>query len=94
VRQSNSASAYLIPYRELTEAGINPHTDLKVRFSASHSVTSALVESGAVDDAGVLDETVFSSMIVSRKIDKSKVRSFHSSKPFVDCEFVARKVCP
>jgi hypothetical protein len=52
------------------------------------------VESGAVDDAGVLDETVFSSMIVSRKIDKSKVRSFHSSKPFVDCEFVARKVCP
>ena len=58
-----------------------------------HSVTAALVESGAVD-AGVLDETVFSSMIVSRTIDKSKVRSFHSSKPFVDCVFVARKVCP
>jgi hypothetical protein len=35
-------------------------------------VTAALV-SGAVD-AGVLDETVFSSMIASRKIDKSKVR--------------------
>jgi len=34
LQQSNSASAYLIPCRELTEAGINPHTDLKVRFSA------------------------------------------------------------
>jgi phosphonate transport system substrate-binding protein len=64
----------LIPCRELTEAGINPNTELKVRFSGSHSVTAAaLVESGAVD-AGVLDETVFSSMIASRKIDKSKVR--------------------
>jgi ABC-type phosphate/phosphonate transport system substrate-binding protein len=41
---SNSASAYLIPYRELTEAGINRDTDLKVRFSGSHSVTAALVE--------------------------------------------------
>ena len=70
--QSNSASAYLIPYRKLTEARINSNTELKVRFRGSHSVTAALV-SGAVD-AGVLDETVFSSMIAGRKIDKSKVR--------------------
>jgi ABC-type phosphate/phosphonate transport system substrate-binding protein len=62
----------LIPYRKLAEARINSNTELKVRFSGSHSVTAALV-SGAVD-AGVLDETVFSSMIASRKIDKSKVR--------------------
>ena len=64
---SNSVSAYLISYHELTESGINPDTDRKVRFSRSHSVTAALVESGAVD-AGVLDETVFSSMVASRKI--------------------------
>jgi phosphonate transport system substrate-binding protein len=89
---ANSASAYLIPYRELTEAGINSNTELKVRFSGSHSVTAALV-SGAVD-AGVLDETIFSSMIASRKIDKSKVRSFHRSKPFVDYVFVACKGVP
>ena len=62
----------MIPYRKLTEARINSNTELKVRFSGSHSVTAALV-SGAVD-AGVLDETVFSSMIASRKIDKNKVR--------------------
>jgi len=30
-------------------------------------------------------------MIASRKIDKSKVRSFHKSKPFGDSVFVARK---
>jgi phosphonate transport system substrate-binding protein len=89
----DSASAHLIPYRELTEAGINPNTDLKVRFSGSHSVTAALVESGAVD-AGVLDETVFSSLIDSGKIDKNKVRIFHTSKPFVDYVFVARKDVP
>jgi phosphonate transport system substrate-binding protein len=93
MRQSNSASAYLIPYRELSEAGMNSNTDLRVRFRGSHSVTAALVESGAVD-AGALDETVFSSTIASRKIDKSKVRSFHSSKPFVDYVFVARKGVP
>jgi ABC-type phosphate/phosphonate transport system substrate-binding protein len=51
---------------------------------------TALVESGAVS-AGALDETVFSSMIGSRKTDKSKFRSFHSSKPFVNYVFVARK---
>jgi phosphonate transport system substrate-binding protein len=56
-------------------------------------VTAALVESRAVD-AGTLDETVFSSMIGSRKTDKSKLRSFHSSKPFVDYVFVARKGVP
>jgi ABC-type phosphate/phosphonate transport system substrate-binding protein len=56
-------------------------------------VTAALVESGAVD-AGVWDETVFSSMIASRKTDKSKFRSFHSSEPFVDYVFVARKGVP
>ena len=93
MQQPNSASAYLIPYRELTKAGINPNTELKVRFSVSHSVTAALVDSGAVD-AGVLDETVFSSMIASRKIDKSKVRSFHRSEPFVDSVCVARKGVP
>ena len=91
MRQSGSTSAYLILYRELTEAAINPNTELKVQFSGSHSVTTALAESGPVD-AGVLNETVFSSMIASRKIDKSKVRSFHKSKPFGDSVFVARKV--
>jgi phosphonate transport system substrate-binding protein len=89
----NSASGHLIPYRELLEAGIDPATDFKFRYSGSHPLTAALVESGAAD-AGALDETIFSSMIASGKIDKNKVRVFHTSKPFVDYVYVARKSVP
>jgi phosphonate transport system substrate-binding protein len=86
----SSASGHLIPYRELREAGINPDTDLKTQFSGAHTVTAAMVESGAVD-AGALDESVLSSMISSGKISGSKVRIFYTSKPFVDYVFVSRK---
>jgi phosphonate transport system substrate-binding protein len=89
----NSASAHLIPYRELKEAGINPGTDLKLRYSGSHVATAALVQSGVVD-AGALDETVFHSLISSGKLDSDKVRVFHISKPFVDYVYVARKDVP
>jgi phosphonate transport system substrate-binding protein len=89
----NSTSAHLIPYRELKEAGIDPTTDLKVRYSGGHPLTAALVENGVVD-AGVLDESVFSSMIANGKIDKNKVRVFHTSKAFVDYVYVARKGVP
>ena len=89
----NSASAHLIPYRELKEAGINPGTDLKLRYSGSHVATAALVQSGVVD-AGALDETVFNSLISSGKLDSDKVRVFHISKPFVDYVYVARKDVP
>jgi len=89
----NSASAHLIPYRELKEAGIDPGIDLKVRYSGSHVATAALVQSGVVD-AGALDETVFHSLISSGKLDSDKVRVFHISKPFVDYVYVARKDVP
>jgi len=89
----NSASAHLIPYLELKQAGINPETDLEVRYSGSHVATAALVQSGVVD-AGVLDETVFRSLIGSGKLDSGKVRIFHVSQPFVDYVYVARKDVP
>jgi phosphonate transport system substrate-binding protein len=89
----NSASAHLIPYRELKQAGIDPETDLNVRYSGSHVATAALVQSGVVD-AGALDETVFNSLISSGKLDSHKVHVFHISKPFVDYVYVARKDVP
>jgi len=89
----NSTSGHLIPYRDLKEAGINPATDLTVRYSGGHPLTAALVESGSVD-AGALDETVLSSMMSSGKIDKNKVRVIHTTKPFVDYVYVARKGVP
>ena len=89
----NSASAHLIPFRELLQAGINPETDLKPPFSGSHVATAAMVESGVVD-AGVLDESVFQSLINAGKLDRAKVRVFYTSKPFVDYVYVAGKDVP
>src|ERR1700733_1441697 len=89
----NSASAHLMPYRELKEAGVDPERDLQVRYSGSHPATAAMVQAGVVD-AGVLDETVYNSMIQSGKIDKKKVRGFYTSRPFVDYVYVARKDVP
>ncbi|HLW53130.1 MAG TPA: phosphate/phosphite/phosphonate ABC transporter substrate-binding protein [Candidatus Angelobacter sp.] len=89
----NSASAHLMPYVELKRAGMNPESDFQFRYSGAHDITVKLVESGIVD-AGVTDETVFNSMIGSGKIDRSKVRVFYTSKPYVDYAYVARKGIP
>ena len=86
----NSTSGHLIPFLELKQAGINVDADLKFRYSGSHPATAKAVEAGAVD-AGALDETVYNAMIADGKLDKSKVRVFYTSKPFVDYVWVARK---
>jgi phosphonate transport system substrate-binding protein len=86
----NSTSGHLIPYMEMREAGINVDEQLKFRYSGSHPATAKAVESGGAD-AGALDETVYNSMIAEGKLDKTKVRVFYTSKPFVDYVWVARK---
>ena len=86
----NSTSGHLMPYLELKQAGINADTDLKFRYTGSHPATAKAVESGAMD-AGALDETVYNSMLAEGKLDKTKVRVFYTSKPFVDYVWVARK---
>jgi phosphonate transport system substrate-binding protein len=86
----NSTSGHLMPYLELKQAGINVDQDLKFRYSGSHPATAKAVESGGVD-AGALDETVYNFMVAEGKLDKSKVRVFYTSKPFVDYVWVARK---
>jgi len=89
----NGTSTHLIPYRELKRAGINPETDLQVRYSGSNPATAALVETGVVD-AGVLDETIFNSLISEGKLNSQKVRVFYTSRPFVSYVYVARKDVP
>jgi len=89
----NSTSGYLIPYRDLKQAGINPETDLKFRYSGSHPATAALVAIGAVD-AGAVAETVFDFLISGGKLDRKKVRVFYTSSPFADSVCVARKGVP
>ncbi len=88
-----STSAHLMAYRELNEAGIDPETDLKFRFTGSHLATAALVANGAVD-AGAIDQTVFDFLIGGGKLDSAKVRVFYTSKPYIDYVYVARKDVP
>jgi len=86
----NSTSGHLMPYLEMRQAGLDPNSTLKYRYTGSHPATAKAVESGAVD-AGALDETVYNSMISEGKLDPDKVRVFYMSKPFVDYVWVARK---
>jgi len=86
----NSTSGHLMPYMEMRQAGIDPNTNLKFRYTGSHPATAKAVESGAVD-AGALDETVYNSMVSEGKLDPTKIRVFYMSKPFVDYVWVARK---
>jgi phosphonate transport system substrate-binding protein len=86
----NSTSGHLMPYMEMRQAGVDPNTSLKFRYTGSHPATAKAVESGAVD-AGALDETVYTSMVAEGKLDPNKVRVFYMSKPFVDYVWVSRK---
>src|SRR6185437_4192861 len=86
----NSTSGHLMPYLEMRQAGIDPNSSLKFRYTGSHPATAKAVESGAVD-AGALDESVYTSMIAEGKLDPNKVRVFYMSKPFVDYVWAARK---
>ena len=86
----NSTSGHLMPYLELKRAGLNPDTDFQFRYSGEHPATVKLVELGVVD-AGAVDETFFNTMIKDGRADRSKVRVFYLSKPFVDWVYVARK---
>jgi phosphonate transport system substrate-binding protein len=88
-----STSGHLMAVHELLQAGINPETDLKFRYSGSHPATAAMVEIGVVD-AGAIDKTVFDFLVRSGKLDNKKVRVFFTSKPYVDYVFVAGKDVP
>lgn len=86
----NSTSGHVIPYLEMKRAGINPDADFQVRYSGEHSATVKLVEMGIVD-AGAVDESVFNAMIKDGRADRSRLRVIHTSQPFVDYVYVARR---
>ena len=86
----NSTSGHVIPYLEMKRTGINPDTDFQFRYSGEHSATVKLVEMGIVD-AGAVDEAIFNAMIKDGRADRSRLRVIHTSKPFVDYVYVARR---
>lgn len=86
----NSTSGHLMPYRAMTQAGVDPDKDLTFRYTGSHAATVQAVASGTVD-AGGADETVYKSLVADGKVDGSKLRVFYTTPAFVDYVWVARK---
>jgi phosphonate transport system substrate-binding protein len=89
----NSTSGHLMPYAALQAAGIDADADLHYRYTGSHPATAKSVEAGVVN-AGAMDESIWTSMTASGQLDKSKVRVFYRTPPFVDYVWVARKDVP
>src|ERR1700694_622167 len=86
----NSTSGHLMPDYALTQAGLDPEKDISYRYTGYHPATAKAVESGTVD-AGAMDESVYRAMIDGNQLDKSKVRIFFTTPPFLDYVWVARK---
>jgi phosphonate transport system substrate-binding protein len=84
-----STSGHVIPVLEMKKAGVQS-TEVKPHFTGAHPNVAKLVESGVVD-AGSLDENIYKSMLDQGKLDRSKIRVFYTTKPFVDWVFAARK---
>lgn len=89
----SSTSGHLMPDYALRGAGLDPDHDLSARYTGNHPATAKAVESGTVD-AGAIDESVFKALIDGGQIDKTKVRVFYTTRPFVDYVWVARKEIP
>jgi phosphonate transport system substrate-binding protein len=87
----NSTSGHLFPYLAMKQAGILVYKDLKsFRYTGSHAATAQAVAAG-VCDAGSLDETVYHSMVADGKIAGVQMHVFHTTPPFADYVWVARK---
>lgn len=89
----DSTSAHLMAKYELQRAGIDPESELRIRYSGSHPATAAMVEHGVVD-AGAIDKTILDFLIRVGKVDDGKIRVFYTSDPYVDYVWVARKDVP
>ena len=86
----NSTSGHLMPYYAMTQAGLDPDRDLSYRYTGNHPATAKAVESGTAD-AGAMDESVYHAMIDEKQLDRTKVRVFHTTPPFLDYVWVGRK---
>jgi phosphonate transport system substrate-binding protein len=86
----SSTSGHLMPRWFLLQAGLVPERDFaKVAFSGAHDATAKWVESGKVD-AGALNESVWNKLVEERKVDTTKVASFHTTPDFFDYNWTVR----
>jgi phosphonate transport system substrate-binding protein len=86
----NSTSGHLMPFYAMSQAGLDADKDLSYRYTGNHPATAKAVEAGVVD-AGAMDESVYHAMVDGNQLDKSKVRVFFTTPPFLDYVWVARR---
>jgi phosphonate transport system substrate-binding protein len=90
----NSTSGHLMPRLALKQAGVPAEAALKeFRHTGSHPATAQAVVAGACD-AGALDETVYAKLAADGTIPRGALRVFHTSAPFTDYVWAARKDLP
>jgi phosphonate transport system substrate-binding protein len=86
----NSTSGHLMPEYFMRQAGVDPEVIAKALYTGGHDATALAVANGKAD-AGALDETVFHRLTKEGKLDAAKLRVFHTTPPYFDYVWAARK---
>lgn len=86
----NSTSGHLMPEYFMRQAAVDPEVIAKAIYTGGHDAT-ALAVANSKADAGALDETVFHRLTREGKLDASKLRVFHTTPPYFDYVWAARK---
>jgi phosphonate transport system substrate-binding protein len=88
----SSTSGSLMPRYFMTQAGINPESDLngKPNYSGSHDKTIKLIESGAFQ-TGALNISVWEKTVKENKVDLNKVKVFYTTPEYFDYHWTINK---
>lgn len=86
----NSTSGHLMPEYFMRQAGVDAEVIAKAAYSGGHDATALAVANKKVD-AGALDETIYERMTRDGKLDGAQVRVFHTTPPYFDYVWAARK---
>jgi phosphonate transport system substrate-binding protein len=86
----NSTSGHLMPEYFMRQAAVDPEVIAKAIYTGGHDATALAVANKKVD-AGALDEAVFGRLTKDGKVDAAAVKVFHTTPPFFDYVWAARK---
>jgi phosphonate transport system substrate-binding protein len=86
----NSTSGHLMPEYFMRQAGVDLEVITKAVYTGGHDATALAVANRKVD-AGAMDELVFDRMTKEGKLAPASVRVFHTTPPYFDYVWAARK---
>lgn len=89
----SSTSGHLMPRHFMTEAGIDPESDLDgaPNYSGSHDTTYKLVESGAFE-TGAVNAQYWEKAVEEGTVDTTKVEEFYTTPEFYDYNWTINDV--